>query len=206
MQNELAHLLASRHRAGLVADLGDLAEETIRSRTGVSGVALRTTMKAARAVDRDVVVKVIDRMIPDVLGALTPQWTEFCAGREHAAGHDAGHEAGAGKAGAGDADATAGTEPQADTTVGSVNHGDNAADETPGHSSVGKVNDFGEFLDARRDTTAEQLLAVSDSWADRVDFPALLTIYRGVRGRAHGLIVPAVPELGRIIQRHADNS
>lgn len=39
-----------------------------------------------------------------------------------------------------------------------------------------------------------------------MDFPALLTIYRGVRGRAHGLIVPAVPELGRIIQRHADNS
>ncbi|CAM3908706.1 DUF6918 family protein [Corynebacterium frankenforstense] len=197
MQNELAHLLASRHRAGLVADLGDLAEETIRSRTGVSGVALRTTMKAARAVDRDVVVKVIDRMIPDVLGALTPQWTQFCAGREHAAGHDAG---------AGDAEATAGSEPQADATVGSANHGDNATAETPGHGSVGKVNDFGQFLDARRDTTAEQLLAVSDSWADRVDFPALLTIYRGVRGRAHGLIVPAVPELGRIIQRHADNS
>ncbi|WP_448853267.1 DUF6918 family protein [Corynebacterium frankenforstense] len=200
MHNELAHLLASRHRAGLVADLGELAEETIRSRTGVSGVALRTTMKAARAVDRDVVVKVIDRMIPDVLGALTPQWTEFCAGREGASGGDPCAEADA----ATDAAATGGS--QADATVGAANHGDNEADVTAAHGSVGTDQDFGQFLDARRDTTAEQLLAVSDSWADRVDFPALLTIYRGVRGRAHGLIVPAVPELGRIIQRHADNS
>lgn len=200
MQNELAHLLASRHRAGLVADLGELAEETIRSRTGLSGVALRTTMKAARAVDRDVVVKVIDRMIPDVLGALTPQWTEFCAGREDASGGDPCAEADA----ATDAAATGGS--QADATVGAANHGDNEEDVTAAHGSVGTGQDFGQFLDARRDTTAEQLLAVSDSWADRVDFPALLTIYRGVRGRAHGLIVPAVSELGRIIQRHADNS
>ena len=195
MQNELAHLLASRHRAGLVADLGELAEETIRSRTGVSGVALRTTMKAARAVDRDVVVKVIDRMIPDVLGALTPQWTEFCAGQEDASGGDPDAEADT---------ADAGSRP--DATIGAANNKDNQADITAGNRSVETGQDFAEFLDARRDTTAEQLLAVSDSWADRVDFPALLTIYRGVRGRAHGLIVPAVPELGRIIQRHADNS
>lgn len=195
MQNELAHLLASRHRAGLVADLGELAEETIRSRTGVSGVALRTTMKAAHAVDRDVVVKVIDRMIPDVLGALTPQWTEFCAGREDASGGDPDAEADTADAGS-----------RTDATVGAANNRDNQADITAGNRSVATGQDFAEFLDARRDTTAEQLLAVSDSWADRVDFPALLTIYRGVRGRAHGLIVPAVPELGRIIQRHADNS
>lgn len=195
MQNELAHLLASRHRAGLVADLGELAEETIRSRTGVSGVALRTTMKAARAVDRDVVVKVINRMIPDVLGALTPQWTEFCAGREDASGGDPGAEADT---------ADAGSRP--DATVDAANNRDKQADITAGNRSVETGQDFAEFLGARRDTTAEQLLAVSDSWADRVDFPALLTIYRGVRGRAHGLIVPAVPELGRIIQRHADNS
>lgn len=195
MQNELAHLLASRHRAGLVADLGELAEETIRSRTGVSGVALRTTMKAARAVDRDVVVKVIDRMIPDVLGALTRQWTEFCAGREDASGGDPDAEADTADAGS-----------RSDATVGAANNRDNQADITAGNRSVETGQDFAEFLDARRDTTAEQLLAVSDSWADRVDFPALLTIYRGVRGRAHGLIVPAVPELGRIIQRHADNS
>lgn len=195
MQNELAHLLASRHRAGLVADLGELAEETIRSRTGVSGVALRTTMKAARAVDRDVVVKVIDRMIPDVLGALTPQWTEFCAGREDASGGDPGAEADT---------ADAGSRP--DATVDAANNRDKQTNITAGNRSVETGQDFAEFLDARRDTTAEQLLAVSDSWADRVDFPALLTIYRGVRGRAHGLIVPAVPELGRIIQRHADNS
>lgn len=195
MQNELAHLLASRHRAGLVADLGELAEETIRSRTGVSGVALRTTMKAARAVDRDVVVKVIDRMIPDVLGALTPQWTEFCAGQEYASGGDTDAEAGTADAGS-----------RSDATVGAANNKDNQADITAGNRPVATGQDFAEFLDARRDTTAEQLLAVSDSWADRVDFPALLTIYRGVRGRAHGLIVPAVPELGRIIQRHADNS
>ena len=195
MQNELAHLLASRHRAGLVADLGELAEETIRSRTGVSGVALRTTMKAARAVDRDVVVKVIDRMIPDVLGAPTAQWTEFCAGREDASGGDPDAEADT---------ADAGSRP--DATIGAANNRDNQADITAGNRSVETSQDFAEFLDARRDTTAEQFLAVSDSWADRVDFPALLTIYRGVRGRAHGFIVPAVPELGRIIQRHADNS
>lgn len=78
VHTELSHLLTKEPRPLVVADLAELAEQTVSEHNGVSGVALRTAMKAAKAVDSNIVTKAVDKMLPDILGALNPRWAAYC--------------------------------------------------------------------------------------------------------------------------------
>lgn len=62
---------------------------------------------------------------------------------------------------------------------------------------------FGTFLDNRRDQVADSLLEIGDRAADRLDNPALVKIYRGVRGRGEKIMAANVAGIGRVVEQHA---
>lgn len=61
---------------------------------------------------------------------------------------------------------------------------------------------FGDFLAEHSHEIAEQLVALADRSADKIDNQALANVYQTVRGKAAGLIEEALPEMGRVIEKH----
>ncbi|AGF71024.1 DUF6918 family protein [Corynebacterium halotolerans] len=64
--------------------------------------------------------------------------------------------------------------------------------------------DFGEFLAGRSPQVVDALMSVADRNAEQISIPALAKAYNSLRGKGAKLITPAVPELGRILQRNMD--
>jgi len=61
---------------------------------------------------------------------------------------------------------------------------------------------FAEFLVARSDDVAEDLLAVTDARAERTSHTTAKKLYGKMRPSAKSNVVEAIPELGRLIERH----
>ncbi|MDY3127767.1 MAG: hypothetical protein SOW59_06510 [Corynebacterium sp.] len=73
----LSSLLASDKRPAVVADLANLVDTTISAQSGISGMAMKGALAAAAKVNPHCVSKGIDRLLPDILGDLEPQWQKF---------------------------------------------------------------------------------------------------------------------------------
>lgn len=65
--------------------------------------------------------------------------------------------------------------------------------------STSGTTDFGAFLAARSDQVATALLAVTDKRVEGSSREMLKKAYRGIRGKAEGNVVTALPRLGATI-------
>jgi len=85
-----------------------------------------------------------------------------------------------------------------------------AAGGAPGATAQGRaptggehVGSFAEYLVARSDDVAEDLLAVTDARAERTSHTTAKKLYVKMRPSARSNVVEAIPELGRLIERYA---
>lgn len=65
----------------------------------------------------------------------------------------------------------------------------------------GNAANFGAFLASRGGEVVEKILAAVDASTDQMPGPAKAA-YSTLRGKAAGVIEPALPEFGKIIERH----
>lgn len=142
---DLSQLLLADKRAALTADLAKFADGHVKAQSGITGIAIKGAVGAAKKVDSNIITKGVNRMLPDILGDLQPHWEDF-------------------------------------------NH---AAD-----------TDFGTFLVGRKDQVIDSLMSVADRNAEQITIPALAKAYNGLRGKGAKIIEPAIPEFGRIVQKH----
>ncbi len=61
---------------------------------------------------------------------------------------------------------------------------------------------FAEFLTARSDDVAEDLLAVTDERAEKTSHTTAKKAYLRMRGGAKKNVVESIPELGRLVEKH----
>lgn len=76
----MAHLSTLMHgstRTEFIAECGDLVEKVAASQSGISGMAIKGGLAAAKKADANVVPKALERILPDVLDALDPRWQDF---------------------------------------------------------------------------------------------------------------------------------
>ena len=62
--------------------------------------------------------------------------------------------------------------------------------------------DFGAFLAGRSPQVVDTLMSVADRNAEKITIPTLAKAYNSLRGKGAKFIEPAIPELGRLLQRH----
>ncbi|WIM67696.1 hypothetical protein QP027_11550 [Corynebacterium breve] len=79
---ELSTLLNEEKRPQVVAELAKLAEDTVSNASGLTGIALKGGVGAAKKMDANIVTTGLDRILPDALGELQPYWTEYIAGEK----------------------------------------------------------------------------------------------------------------------------
>ncbi len=144
--NPLSTIVDEAHRSEVVDDLTHFAEETVKAQSGITGMTLKTGLKAARAVDSGIVRRGVNLLLPEIADALNPQWEDYHA----------------------------------------------ASDQAP---------DFGRYLAQDHQRSIDAILAVTDRYADKAG--PLSSVYSALRGKATKLIEPTLPELGRILERHA---
>jgi hypothetical protein len=72
--------------------------------------------------------------------------------------------------------------------------------------SSGGGGSFSEFLIARSDDVAEDLLSVTDARAERTSHTTAKKMYLKMRGSAKRNVVEAIPELSRLIERQLAES
>lgn len=73
----LTQLLQSPTRNAVVADLSTAADEAVSSLSGISGMAFKGALAAAKKADSKVVSKGVNQMLPELLNSLDSYWTEF---------------------------------------------------------------------------------------------------------------------------------
>lgn len=69
-------------REAVVADLTDLVNRTVDSQSGISGMALKGAVGAAKKMDADIVSKGLNRLLPELASSLDSQWQGFQASGE----------------------------------------------------------------------------------------------------------------------------
>ncbi|MHA2787549.1 DUF6918 family protein [Corynebacterium sp. S7] len=74
---ELSALLNEEKRPHVVTDLAQVAENAIAAQSGVIGVTLKGGVSAAKKIDSDLMEKIVNRVLPDLLGELQPYWTAY---------------------------------------------------------------------------------------------------------------------------------
>lgn len=142
---DLSQLLLAHERTALTADLAELADENVKAQSGITGIAIKGAVGAAKKVDSNIITKGVNRMLPDILGDLQPHWQDFSKATEA---------------------------------------------------------DFGAFLIGRKEQVIDSLMSVADRNAEQITIPALAKAYNGLRGKGAKIIEPAIPEFGRIVQKH----
>ncbi|KQB84653.1 DUF6918 family protein [Corynebacterium oculi] len=73
----LHSILDDPQRSTAIAELAAFAEKVARSQSGMTGITLKTGLKAARKIDSEIVPRGVSRLLPDVVEALTPLWQEY---------------------------------------------------------------------------------------------------------------------------------
>lgn len=74
---DLNALLAETTRPTVVAELSQLAESTIASQSGLTGMALKTGVAAVKKSNADAIPWGIERFLPELVSALTPYWEAY---------------------------------------------------------------------------------------------------------------------------------
>jgi hypothetical protein len=68
--------------------------------------------------------------------------------------------------------------------------------------SAAKQSSFSDYLIARSDDVAEDLLSVTDARAERTSHTTAKKMYQRMRDSAKKNVVEAIPELSRMLERH----
>lgn len=77
--SDLSQLLVGESRAKTVSNLTSFVEQAISQQSGMTGMALKGGVGAAKKVRPDVIPRGVDRMLPELLGEMQPYWQEFRA-------------------------------------------------------------------------------------------------------------------------------
>lgn len=141
----LSELVSGPQRTAVVSDCGELVEGVVAKQSGITGMALKGAVAAAKKVDAAIITKARDRVLPDVLNALDPHWQDFASNPEQ---------------------------------------------------------DFGSFLEPRSAEVSDAIMSVADKHAEQINSPALSKPYNSLRGKASKFLTPAVPDFGRVLQKH----
>lgn len=64
-------------RPAVVADVEQLVNTTVSSQKGITGIALKGAVATAQKLDAQIVNKGINKMLPELIEALNPQWAAF---------------------------------------------------------------------------------------------------------------------------------
>ncbi|GAA1472510.1 hypothetical protein P4N68_00605 [Corynebacterium felinum] len=76
--SDLSILLGDKREA-LAHELAGLAENAVESSSGISGMAVKGLLAAAKKVNSDIVSKAANRLLPEILETLQPRWSEYNA-------------------------------------------------------------------------------------------------------------------------------
>lgn len=71
---------------------------------------------------------------------------------------------------------------------------------------AGGSGTFAEFLSARAEDVAEDMLSVTDARAERSSHKTARKAYQKMRGSAKTHVMEAVPDLARLIERHLNSA
>lgn len=132
-------------RDKVVDECVTLIDHQVKAKSGVSGLAIRTSYATIKAIKKQFVPEVVDALLDDWLARLQPHYDRW--------------------------------------------HG-------------GGGGSFAEFLVARSDDVAEDLLAVTDAKADSRPPGTAVKLYKKMRPSAKRNVVEAVPELARLVERN----
>ena len=90
---DLNSLLNSPTRTEVVADLTELAEKTIANQSGLTGMALKSAVGAAKKADADALSKGINQLMPSIVEELKPHWEAYeASGKDSFGAHLADNE------------------------------------------------------------------------------------------------------------------
>lgn len=78
----LSELMSGPQRTAVVSDCGELVEGVVAKQSGITGMALKGAVAAAKKVDAAIITKALDRVLPNVLDALDPHWQDFASNPE----------------------------------------------------------------------------------------------------------------------------
>ena len=78
----LSELMSAPQRTAVISDCGELVEGVVAKQSGITGMALKGALAAAKKVDSAIVTKALGRVLPDVLDILDPHWQEFANSTE----------------------------------------------------------------------------------------------------------------------------
>lgn len=90
---DLKSLLNSPVREAVVGDLTGLADSTISNQSGLTGMALKPVVAAAKRADADALRKGIDQVLPSIVEELEPHWSAYAgSGQDNFGRYLAEHE------------------------------------------------------------------------------------------------------------------
>ena len=138
--------LLNTKREVVVTDLAALIDASVESSSGISGMALKGALGAAKKVNADIVQKATNKLLPEILSTLDPYWSNY----------------------------------QANGSTG-----------------------FGAYLDANSENVVNDVLAVVDRNAEKVNNSAVQKAYSTLRSKANKLVAPHIAALGDLLERHA---
>ena len=70
-------LLAPQQRDALIADAASMVEQHIQQRGGLKGIGMKTGLSLLKAARPDILQRASARMLPDMITALEPLYTQF---------------------------------------------------------------------------------------------------------------------------------
>lgn len=132
-------------RAQVIEDCAHLIDDTVKHKSGLSGMAIKAGYATIKTIKRGFVTGVVDALLDDWLGKLQPHHDRWAAGGS-------------------------GT--------------------------------FSEFVIARSDDVAEDLLQVTDDRAATTSHTTAKKAYTRMRGSAKKNVIDAIPDLARLIEKH----
>lgn len=69
--------LLGAQRPAVVADIEQLVNTTVSGQKGITGIALKGAVATAQKLDANIVNKGINKLLPEMIDALNPQWDAF---------------------------------------------------------------------------------------------------------------------------------
>jgi len=140
-----AKLAAQPTRAAVIDDCVVLVNAQVKSKRGLSGVAIKTGYAAVKTIKRRFVPEVVDALLDEWMGKVEPYYIKW---------------------------------------------------------KSGGTGEFPEYLTARSEDVAEELLAVTDDRASTTKHKTAKKWYGKMRPAAKRDVQAAIPELAALIQKH----
>ena len=78
-------VLTAKHKNALVADCVHLTESRIAGRSGLRGIALKTSLSLLKAARPDILPRAMQALLPDFVAALDPLYQDYLAATDRQA-------------------------------------------------------------------------------------------------------------------------